>query len=134
MFDLDFTDGQVVVPEDKEIIHFAYIIGVDDYYLKNSKELIMGIIDIFTYKVKPSFIREAIIKQKGKKKALLELMAKYKIEASEYEDVIEEYKYKVKCVNKNLVKELGITYDELGTRCTRLETECVYKLVSLMRK
>ena len=130
----DFNVGQVAVPEDKEIIHFAFIIGVDDYYLKNSEELIMGIMDIFTYKVKPSFIREAIIKQKGKKRALLELMAKYKIEASEYEDIIEEYRYKVKRVNKNLVNELGITYDDLGAKCTRLETECVYKLVSLMRK
>lgn len=130
----DFNVGQVAVPEDKEIIHFAFIIGVDDYYLKNNEELIKGIMDIFTYKVKPSFIREAAIKQKGKKRALLELMSKYKIEASDYEDIIEEYRYKVKRVNKNLVNELGITYDDLGAKCTRLETECVYKLVSLMRK
>ena len=70
----------------------------------------------------------------SRKLYLLLKKEKFIKEKYEYEEIVNEYKLMVKIVNKNLVKELGITYDELGKKCTKLEKECAYRLISLMRK
>jgi len=130
----EFAIEGVETPDEKEIIHFAFICGVEDYYAKNVETLILDIIKIFTYVNKPVFVRQAKVDEKGKEQVISEILKKYKIYEADYLPIIKEYQSKVEQASADLREWLGLTYAQVSDIGTKLEVECAYKLINLMKK